>query len=198
MQMYAPKTRTQLRYDHAYISLKVQINDTWHWVKALHWNEIGFNFFFEEALASGTSLSFKKGNTLFTGKVVWQRQEITSKDLIDMALNMILLEQLLTEYHQKDPVLVHEIIDLVRDSSRTETKIDYCKEHFGLSIAQEDLKTKIVGNQWSELGQVGIEVDSGDWSSVVREALTHSEGIMALDEKNSKTFENLFKSLNRM
>ncbi|MDT8445335.1 MAG: hypothetical protein RRB13_00395 [bacterium] len=177
------RLRNQSRHDHAYISLKVEVDGEWHWIKALHWNEIGFNFFFDTALPIGQELPFKKGLTHFKGRIVWQRQEVDGARLIDMALNLILLEHVIDQEHQKDLVLMYEVMDMVRDGEHPEYKLQFAAEHLNLIISEDDLRGKINQNQWSELGQVGVEVDSDGWADVVEEALKQSEGILALDEK---------------
>lgn len=179
----AAKTRNQTRYDHAYISLKVEVKGEWHWVKALHWNDIGFNFYYDSPLPIGEELNFKKGLSQFRGKIVWQRQEVNGAQLIDMALNLILLENVIDAEHQRDLVLMHDVMELVRDSEHPEEKLQFAAEQLRVIISEDDLRAKIDSNQWNELGQVGIEVSDKNWVDVVNEVLKQSEGILALDEK---------------
>ncbi|OGH00940.1 MAG: hypothetical protein A2600_03570 [Candidatus Lambdaproteobacteria bacterium RIFOXYD1_FULL_56_27] len=192
----APKTRSQTRYDHAYISLKVEVGGQWHWVKALHWNEIGFNFFFPEALATGVELNFKKGLNQFSGKVVWQRQEVNGADLIEMAVNMILMERVMA--HQDDLVLVHDVLGMIRRGSSAKEKLSYSAENLDLVITEDHLRQKIAGNHWAELGQVGVESVSSSWAEVVAESLRQSEGILALEQKQVKSIDQLLGGLNQL
>ena len=192
------KTRSKTRYDHVYISLKAQYLDDWHWVKALHWNELGFNFFCPEVLDTGLELKFKKGLSHFEGTVVWQRQEVNAADLIDMAVNVILLEHVTQDENQRDIVSITDVIDMMRDKTKAQDKLHYAAENFSLIISEEDIKEKIAHNQWAELGQVGVEVKAGAWSDVVTEALAQSEGILALEKKRSGSLEHLLGTIDKI
>jgi len=190
------KTRDLVRYDHAYISMKAQYNEDWHWVKALHWNDRGFNFFCPEVLSIGTQLSFKKGLSHFEGSVVWQRQEVSGADLIEMAVNVILLERITKDEMQKDIVQVNDVIAMIRNHTKAQVKLQYAEENLSLVISEEDIREKIAHNQWAELGQVGVEVHHPGWLEVVKEALIHSQGILALDQSRMNSIGKVFENLN--
>ncbi|MBI5740895.1 MAG: hypothetical protein HZA16_09250 [Nitrospirae bacterium] len=52
--------RRKKRYSHIYIGLKVRVNGTLEPIKALDWNEDGFNFYIDRGIDEA-GLMFKKG-----------------------------------------------------------------------------------------------------------------------------------------
>jgi len=189
------KTRNLIRYDHAYISMKAYYQGEWHWVKALHWNERGFNFFCPEVLNPGTELKFKKGLAHFDGVAVWQRQEVSGSDLIDMAVNVILLEQITKPEMQRDVVRINDVVTMIRNKTKAQLKLNYAEDNLSLVISEEDIHDKIALNQWAELGQVGVEVTHPEWIGVVKEALIHSQGIFALDQSKMNSIGKALSNL---
>jgi len=65
----------------------------WKRIKALDWNEDGFNFFADDE-TTDPQIMFKKGAYQFSGEIVWRRRNDDNAIILEMLLNTFLSEQL--------------------------------------------------------------------------------------------------------
>ena len=178
------------RYDHVYITLKLQEGSTWNWVKAHNWSETGFNFFFNGRLAKGEQFTFKKALHQFPGTLVWKCDVPTREQLNHMAINSLLTrrfkERISAQGFDKD------FIDLLR-SEAVGDKLDYARKFLGFNISKTMLDDEITHHKWDEVSRYGVQMQDENWGKVVKAALGYSAGLLELDQIQQSQFVHLSK-----
>ncbi len=173
--------RRKERYSHIYITLKASTGNEWQMIKAVDWNEDGFNFFIEHEF-EGNEIFFKKGVNKFSGNIMWTRRSDHYSDLLEMILNTMLFEELDKLQDKKD--IYERIINLIRSRDRIMEKKKLLQT---LNRKIIDNETEILAKKHHEqnpLYRYGVKVDSKDWGGVIEYALEASSIVRVMDEIN--------------
>ena len=65
-------TRQIKRNNHIFLRMKVNLDDDWEPIKALDWNETGFNFYLDRELNHPEAvILFRRAVTVFSGSIIW-------------------------------------------------------------------------------------------------------------------------------
>ncbi|RJQ50938.1 MAG: hypothetical protein C4526_11065 [Nitrospiraceae bacterium] len=179
--------RRKKRHSHIYIELKIRINGVWEPVKALDWNEDGFNFYMNRAV-DADSVMFKKGAAQFSGVIVWKRFIRDDYGVIEMALNRFLFEEL----EKLDPGsdTYRRIVRLIRVQERPEEKKKLLTALKGVSVVEDAELTAEKYKVENPLFRYGVKVVSEEWNRIVSYAFEASSVVRTLD--------NISKELSRM
>jgi len=180
-------SRRKKRYSHIYIGLRVRINETWEPVKALDWNEDGFNFYIDRGI-DNDSVMFKKGVVQFPGTIVWKRLIRDDYGVIEMILNRFLIEELAKIDPDSDTY--RRIMRLIRMQEKPEEKEKLLIALKGVSVIEDAVSLAEEHKMENSLFRYGIKVVSEEWAGIVRYALETSSVVQVLD--------NIGKELSRM
>jgi len=179
--------RRKKRYSHINIGLKVEINETWEPIKALDWNEEGFNFYIDRNIDID-NVMFKKGIERFSGTVVWRRIINNDHVILEIILNRFLFEELgkidlgFDNYRR--------IIKLIRTQGKQEEKEKLLIALKGSSIVKNAISTMEKYKMEKSLYRYGVKIVSEEWAKIVRYVLKTSSVVQALD--------NIEKELSRI
>lgn len=175
--------RRKKRYNHIYIGLQVQINNTWEQIKALDWNEDGLNFYLGHNIDT-KDLLFKKGLERFHGKVVWKRVINDEHTIIEMILNRFLFDELGKMDSNADHY--QRIIKLIRTHGKQEEKEKLLIAMKDMSIVTDTLSTLEKYKKEVSLYRYGLKIVSEEWAKIVDYALKASSVVQALDNIEKK------------
>jgi hypothetical protein len=171
--------RRKNRYSHIFITLNIKIGFQWKPIKALDWNEDGFNFIIEDEI-SYTNILFKKGQAKFAGRVRWLRKSDDRKFNLEMMLNTFLYEEINRRDGNKNTFT--RIVKLIR----TEGMIDEKKKI--LVALNPDIHETKINRRMSEQKQdasvfrYGVRVSAQEWADIVKYALEASSVVDAIDK----------------
>lgn len=184
--------RLKKRHNHVFIRLRIKRENKWVWIKARHWNEVGFNFTIDQNINEST-VQLRKGKDRFTGEIVWSQSGLNNSDdvYMEVILNTLLYkktEQLGTDNHS-----VGNIIKLIRCQGRQDDKLKLLF-HLGINISKTKLNALIEKgkNDCTVLHKYGVKVESTQWSGVVKQTLESSSEFDNID----KMLEDLAGMLN--
>ena len=171
--------RRKKRYSHIYISLNIKIGFQWKQIKALDWNEDGFNFFIEDEIPYSNIL-FKKGQAKFAGQVRWSRRSDDRKFNFEMMLNTCLYEEINRLDGNKNT------FDRVVKMIRTEGMIEEKKKILAAlnpDIHESEINRRISRNKEdSSAYRYGVTVSAQEWADIVKYALQASSVVDAIDK----------------
>ena len=180
-------TRRKKRYSHIYISLSVKVGFKWELIKALDWNEDGFNFYLGHDLPYSNVL-FKKGQSKFAGKIMWRKKNDDDIINLEMTLNKLLFEQINKQEDMKGTF--SRIVNLMRSEGRVDEK----KTILGAlnpNITEDEIKGEFETQKMENpTYRYGIKVSSEIWTESVNYALKASSAVQAID--------NLGKGLSKL
>ncbi|MBI5098979.1 MAG: hypothetical protein HZB30_07035 [Nitrospirae bacterium] len=179
--------RRKKRYSHINIGLKVEINDAWKPIKALDWNEDGFNFYIDRDIDID-NVMFRKGVERFSGTIVWRRIINNDHVILEIILNRFLFEELGKIDLGSDNY--RRIIKLIRTQGKQEEKEKLLIVLKGLSIVNDALSTLEKYKIEQSLYRYGVKVVSEEWVRIVRYVLKTSSVVQVLD--------NIEKELSRI
>lgn len=170
--------RRKKRYSHIYITLYVKIGFQWKQIKALDWDESGFNFFLEDEIPYENVL-FKKGQTKFAGKIQWRRRSDDSQFNLEMMLNTFLYEKI--NRLDTDSDTVNRIVKLIRAEGMIDEKRKILAA-LNPRIGNREINERI-GEQAEELQvyRYGVNVSSKEWADITNYALEASSVVDAMD-----------------
>ena len=172
--------RRKKRYNHIPISLRINIGDEWKWIKALDWNESGFNFHLDHEMADST-VNFKKSITPFRGDIVWDHMNGDDNSIMEMIVNTLLFKQMKKQGHVvRDSA--RRIINLIRTQGLIDEKIKMLAVLGMNNFSYRDVETLIASHKKSfPMYRYGIRFDSAEWSSIVKYALDISSAALVMD-----------------
>ena len=171
------------RFSHVYISLLLNLNNETKIVKALDWNNSGFNFFLDEKIEE-KELVFKKNLKTFTGRVVWGIKNDDDSTILEMIINDKLLKHLEQQKEKKEDLV--RIFKMVRSVGVLEKKKDLLSI-FGIKLTINDIEKEM--NYYvkkNPLYRYGIESDAEDWKEICEQTLK-----TAPPEKTTNPIDNL-------
>jgi hypothetical protein len=180
------KLRRKERYSHIYITLKVRTGNDWQLIKAVDWNEDGFNFFIEHNFEEN-EVFFKKGVNNFSGNIMWTRRSDHYSDLLEMILNTMLFEEL--DKMQDKEEIYERIISLIRSCDRIEEKK---KLLAALNYRFTEDETEMLAKKHHEenpLYRYGVKIKSEEWAGIIEYALEASSIVRVMDEINKNLSE---------
>lgn len=163
--------RNRERFSHVYISLYLKQAEDLKPVRALDWNEAGFNFFLDEKLDQ-KEVVFKKEIKSFSGKVVWNIKNDDDNTLLEMVINDKILNHL--ELYEENRENLLRIFKMVRSVGHLEQKKDLLSM-LGIKLTINDLDQEI--NRYKEqnpLYRYGVEVNSEDWKDICEQTLKNA------------------------
>lgn len=171
--------RKKYRCSHIYISLSVKIGFQWKQIKALDWNEDGFNFFIDEKIPYSNIL-FKKGQSKFAGQIMWSRSCDDLTFNYEMMLNALLYEEM--DKFDANTSTVERLLNLIR----AEGMIDEKKKILSAlnpSSDDNEINRRLTERELCASGyRYGVKVQSQDWTDAVKYALEASSAINAMDQ----------------
>jgi len=171
--------RSKKRYSHIYIALNIKIGFQWKQIKALDWNEDGFNFFIEDEIPYSNIL-FKKGQSKFAGQVKWRKRSDDRTFNLEMMLNTYLYEEINRLDGNKNT------FDRVVKLIRTEGMIDEKKKILAAlnpDIRETEINSRIrEQSQDSSVYRYGVKVSSQEWTDIAKYALEASSVVDAIDK----------------
>jgi hypothetical protein len=159
----------------------------WTWIKALDWNEDGFNFIIDQELNCLNAL-FKKGLYKFEGFIMWGKRMDDEGVIMETILNTILFQEV--EKISQNEQIVQRILNLIRTEGKIEEKE---KVLSSLNrIVTDDEAERMVKKHLSEEPsfRYGVRVESQEWAEVVKHSLETSSVIL--------TFDKIGKELSKM
>jgi hypothetical protein len=170
--------RRKKRHSHIYISLSIKIGFQWKQIKALDWNEDGFNFFIDHEIPYSNVL-FKKGQAKFAGQVMWIRQSGDRECNHEMVLNTLL-------YNEIDGMTGKDsTFERIVKMMRTEGLISEKKRillAMNPDIHETEIDRRIREHEQDSSGyRYGVKVSSQEWADITRYALEASAVVDAMD-----------------
>jgi hypothetical protein len=151
------------RFSHVYISLLLNLNNETKMIKALDWNNSGFNFFLDEKIEA-KELVFKKDLKEFTGRVVWGIKNDDDSTILEMIINDKLLKHLEQKEEKKEDLI--RVFKMVRSVGVLEKKKDLLST-FGIKLTINDIgKEMNFYIKKNSLYRYGIESNSGEWNEI--------------------------------
>ncbi len=179
--------RRKKRYSHIYIGLHIKIDNKLTWIKALDWNEKGFNFFLDHKLDE-IEIEFKKGPSKFKGEILWNSNSKNDNVIAENILNSMLYEEL-NEFEDNREA-ISRIIKLIRSQDRImEKKKLLSVLHRDISEVSLKLQTEKLKEE-HQIYRYGVKVDSRVWTGIVNYALETTSVLQAVG--------NLSKNLSDM
>jgi hypothetical protein len=171
--------RNEDRHSHIGIRLQYRAADKWVHFEALGWNSVGFNFYHADELATPT-LALKRGLTHFEGTVAW-RSQITSPAVIQS----IIVNELIFERSKEiagDKALHARLIKLIRVSGMVDEKRKILAT-MGLTLLDSQIDAMIARRKIDHpMFHYGVQVESGAWTEVVKNALNISSVVTSLEK----------------
>jgi hypothetical protein len=159
------------RFSHVYISLLLNLNNETKMIKALDWNNSGFNFFLDEKIEA-KELVFKKDLKEFTGRVVWGIKNDDDSTILEMIINDKLLKHLEQKEEKKEDLI--RVFKMVRSVGVLEKKKDLLST-FGIKLTINDIgKEMNFYIKKNSLYRYGIESNSGEWNEICEQTLKTS------------------------
>ena len=171
--------RRKKRYSHIYITLNVKIGFKWKQIKALDWNEEGFNFFIEDEI-SYSNLLFKKGQTKFASQIKWCRKCDDKTFNLGMMLNTFLYEEL--NKLDSNNKTFDRIVKLIRADGMIEEKKNILAA-LNPEINGSEIDRRIREQKQNPLiYRYGMRVSSPEWTEIAKYALEASSVVDAIDK----------------
>jgi len=159
------------RFSHVYISLLLNLNNETKMIKALDWNNSGFNFFLDEKIEA-KELVFKKDLKEFTGRVVWGIKNDDDSTILEMVINNKLLKHLEQQEEKKENLI--SVFKTVRSVGVLEKKKDLLST-FGIKLTINDIAKEMnCYIKKNSLYRYGIESDSEEWKEICNQTLETS------------------------
>ena len=159
------------RFSHVYISLLLNVNNETKMVKALDWNNSGFNFFLEEKIEA-KELVFKKELKEFSGQVVWGIKNDDDSTILEMIINDKLLKYLEQQEEKKEDLI--SVFKTVRSVGVLEKKKDLLST-FGIKLTINDIAKEMnCYIKKNSLYRYGIESDAEEWEEICNQTLETS------------------------
>ena len=156
------------RFSHVYISLLLNFNNETKMVKALDWNNSGFNFFLEEKIEA-KELVFKKDHKEFTGRAVWGIKNDDDSTILEMIINDKLLKHLEQQEEKKENLI--SVFKTVRSVGVLEKKKDLLST-FGIKLTINDIAKEMnCYIKKNSLYRYGIESDAEEWQEICNQTL---------------------------
>jgi hypothetical protein len=172
--------RRKKRYNHVLINLMVQTGDQWKRIRAADWNEVGFNFIFDQDLTE-RSLTFKKGTVQFTGQIVWSHRKSDETFLMETVLNTMILNHL--KKLASDRETAQKMLELIRISGRIEEKERVLKK---IDDFPGDYKAvrELIQKEKPDYPyfRYGVKIASPDWEEIIHQTLKASEVVLQLSK----------------
>jgi hypothetical protein len=171
------------RFSHVYISLLLNLNNETKMIKALDWNNSGFNFFLDEKIEA-KELVFKKDLKEVTGRVVWGIKNDDDSTILEMVINDKLLKHLEQQEEKKEDLI--GFFKMVRSVGVLEKKKDLLSA-FGIKLTINDIEKEM--NYYikkNPLYRYGIESDAEEWKEICKQTLKTS-----LPEKTTSPIDKL-------
>ena len=178
--------RRKKRYSHIYIRLNIKIENNLKWIKALDWNEIGFNFSLDCRIED-KEIEFRKGPSKFRGSIVWHRDYNNDYAVMETILNTMLFEELKKMKNTKETL--RRFIVMLRSQDRIMEKKKLLSA-FNREISDEDMNMQIEKHKKEHpLYRYGVKVESDIWTGIVNYAIDASSVIHAVDNIGKKLSE---------
>jgi len=160
--------RKEERFSHVYISLVLKIKEESKRIKALDWNDIGFNFFLDEKIEE-KALVFKKALKDFTGQVVWSMKNDDDSTILEMIINDKLLKHLEQQEEKNKNFL--RIFKMVRSVGILDKKKDLLSI-LGIKLTINDVDKEMeFYKKEKPLYRYGIVLDAEEWKEVCAQTL---------------------------
>jgi hypothetical protein len=171
------------RYTHITIGLRQYLDGTWEPLRALGWNDVGFNFYSAHDQTEN-GLQLKRGDTKFEGTIVW-RSINTDDDVIAATIvNEHLYAQMRVVHND---ALQARLVKLIRAPLMVEEKRKLLAS-MGVAISPDDLANTVAQRKQAQpMYRYGVKVDAQAWRDIVKGALNVSSVVMSL-EKFSDAF----------
>ena len=159
------------RFSHVYISLLLNLNNETKMIKALDWNNSGFNFFLDEKIEE-KELVFKKELKEVTGRVVWGIKNDDDSTILEMVINDKLLKHLEQQEEKKENLI--SVFKMVRSVGVLEKKKNLLSA-FGIKLTINDIEKEMnCYIKKNPLYRYGIEADSEEWKEICNQTLETS------------------------
>lgn len=156
------------RFSHVYISLLLNLNNETKMIKALDWNNSGFNFFLDEKIEA-KELVFKKELKEVTGRVVWGIKNDDDSTILEMVINDKLLKHLEQQEEKKENLI--SVFKMVRSVGVLEKKKDLLST-FGIKLTINDIEKEMdYYIKKNPLYRYGIEPDAEGWEEICEQTL---------------------------
>jgi len=137
-------------------------------IKALDWNDSGFNFFLDEKIEV-KELVFKKNLKEFTGLIVWGIKNDDDSTILEMIINNKLLKHLEQQEEKNESLL--RVFKMVRSVGLLEKKKDLLSL-FGIKLTISDIEREMdFYIKKNPLYRYGIELGSEDWKETCEQTL---------------------------
>ena len=171
------------RFSHVYISLLLNLNNETKMIKALDWNNSGFNFFLDEKIEA-KELVFKKDLKEVTGRVVWGIKNDDDSTILEMVINDKLLKHLEQQEEKKEDLI--GFFKMIRSIGVLEKKKDLLSA-FGIKLTINDIEKEMdYYIKKNPLYRYGIEADTEEWKEICEQTLKK-----ALPEKTTNPIDEL-------
>ncbi len=163
--------------NNIYIRLQIEIRDAWKWIRAINWNENGFDFYDENNIEYSRALC-RKGPNTFEGNLE-KVCNYNEAELCEINLNSQLYSEL-KKMVQRDEIY-DRIINLIHEQGRIEEKKNILfalhrhNTDYNAPLSSELKKSEVT------LYHYRIATESGKWADIVQYAREASSVVQALD-----------------
>lgn len=176
-------SRQSKRHNHIFLRMKVNLNDDWEPIKALDWNELGFNFYLDRELDhSQADIHFRRATTVFSGSIIWSCRNDDEEMIMETILNSMLFNQI-KKHNDILKDSVNRILNLLRSQGLIDEKIKILS-HLGIHGLTHDTVRLMVDNHKKEHPEYryGIRAGSEEWRGIARNAFEESGSAIMIDK----------------
>lgn len=184
--------RKKKRYSHASIRLRMKIGDEWKSIRALDWNDRGFNFFTDVEI-NDVSMTFKKDTKQFEGAITWCFMKDDKRALIDTMLNTLIFKRLeeLKDHGSKDDL--KKALLTIRSHENTEDKKKFL-ESMGVDLTKKNMEVMLEGfSEQHSLYQYGVHAESEYWVNTVNSVFKDTKDMIDMDAAGEKLLSAMDK-----
>jgi len=176
-------TRQTKRHNHIFLRMKVNLDDDWEPIKALDWNETGFNFYLNRELEHPqANILFRRAATVFNGSIIWSCRNDNEEMIMETILNSMLFNQI-KKHNDILKDSINRIINLLRSQGLIDEKIKMLS-HLGIHGLSQDAVRLMVDNHKLEHPEYrfGIKADCEEWREIARNAFVESGPALMIDK----------------
>ena len=176
-------TRQSKRNNHIFLRMKVNLDEDWEPIKALDWNEMGFNFYLDREMDHPQAdILFRRATTVFSGSIIWNCRNDDEAMIMETIVNSMLFNQI-KKHNEILKDSVQRIISLLRSQGLIDEKIKMLS-HLGIHGLTHDTVRLMVDDHKKEHPEYryGIKAGCEEWREIARNAFVESGPALMIDK----------------
>ena len=167
------------RYDHISIGLRYKVNEQWQHLRALGWNEAGFNFYTPHELTTPV-LALRRGISGFPGTLVWHSVNTSDEAVMAEIVNELIYKQ--ARKLASNVALSTRLVKLMRAHALIAEKRSLLAA-MGIEISDAKMAQMTAQRKLDRpLFRYGVQVASPIWSGLANEALSISSTVLSMEK----------------